>query len=181
MDLFGKEVVKRKRKTRIQSRLESMDKNTLNERIERSKYLNKIIPPNIGFIYSPEMHYLLKEANLSFINGQFVATLLLSQSFIEHWLEGRIDKNTIKKYGKPSLDNTLKAIKEKNTIHISLLNKIDKLRKIRNPFVHYKNPDYEFNIMKMSYSEKTKPDDYLYNEAKNAISLVYQICITKFY
>jgi len=72
-------------------------------------------------------------------------------------------------------------MRDKNTIHLSLLNKIDKLRKIRNPFVHYKNSDYEFNLMKLAFSEKIKPDDYLYKEAKNSISLVYQICITNFY
>jgi len=177
MDLFGKEKIKRK--TKIQSRLESLDSNTLNDRIERSKYLAKIIPPHISFICSPEMHYLLNEAIHCFINGQFVATLLLSQSFIEHWLEGRIDKKELRKYGKSSLDSRLKAMKDKNTIHLSLLNKIDRLRKIRNPFVHFKNSDYEFNLMNLAFSEKIKPDDYFFKEAKDAISLVYQICITK--
>jgi len=55
MDLFGQEKVKRKRKTKIQSRLESMDSDTLNDRVERSKFLVKIIPPHISFIYSPEI------------------------------------------------------------------------------------------------------------------------------
>jgi len=177
-DLFGD--IKRRRKKKLGSSLERMDSTSFTARLERLQYINKIVPKNISFIYSFEMHYLLSEAVKCFINGQFVATILLSQSFIEHWLEDRIGKDKVKKYGNHSLANIIKAMKENNSVHISLLDKIDRLRKIRNPFVHYKPSDYEFNIMKLSYPKKVKPEDVLCKEAKDAISLLYQVCITKF-
>lgn len=177
-DLFGN--IKRKRKTKLEVSLEKSDSYTYPVRLERLQYINKITPKHISFLYSVEMHYLHSEAIRSFINGQFVAVLLLSHSFIEHWLEDRIEESKIKRYGNHSLANIIKAMKEKNSANISLLDKIDRLRKIRNPFVHYKPSNYEFSVMNLSIPNKTMPDDLLYKEAKEAISLLYQVCITKF-
>ncbi len=177
-DLFGN--IKRKRKTKLETSLEKSDSYTYPARLERLLYIDKITPKHISFLYSVEMHYLHFEAIKSFINGQFVAVLLLSQSFIEHWLEDRIEESKIKRYGNHSLAIVIKAMKEKNSTNINLLNKIDRLRKIRNPFVHYKPSNYEFNVMNLSIPNKIMPDDVLYKEAKEAISLLYQVCITKF-
>ncbi|HKJ81128.1 MAG TPA: hypothetical protein VJ954_03845 [Ignavibacteriaceae bacterium] len=177
-DLFG--YTKRPRKRKLESALQKMDSQSFSSRLERLQYLNKIIPKNLGFVFSVEMHYLLSEAINCLINGQCVATILLSQSFIEHWLEDKIEQEKVKKQGKKNLATIVKAMKENNTIQIGLLDKIDRLRKIRNPFVHFKPNEKEFNIVNMSYFNNQTPEDFLYKEAKNAISLLYQVSITNF-
>jgi hypothetical protein len=177
-DLFGN--TKRKRKNRLEVALDKYDSSSYSDRLERLKYINKITPKNIGYLYSIEMHYLHSEAIQSFINGQFVGVLLLAQSFIEHWLDNRVENEKIKKYGNNTLANVVKVMKENNSANQSLLDRIDRLRKIRNPFVHCKPSNYEFNVMNLSLPDKIMSDDLLCKEAKEAISLLYQVSMTKF-
>lgn len=177
-DLFGNKV--RPPKDKLELILKKIDFSSFSERLERVKYLDKIIPPNIGFLFSDEMHYLFTEAINSYINGQFVATILLSQSFIEHWLKDSIAKDKVKKFGRTTLDTILKAMKENNSANIELLNKIDRLRKIRNPFVHSKSFDNEYNVSKLAIKQRITPDEFLIKEARDSISLLFQVCITRF-
>ena len=177
-DLFGNKI--KKKKDKLELVLKKIDSSSFLERLERVKYLDKIIPQDRGFLFSEETYYLFDEAISSFINGQFVTTILLSQSFIEHWLKDRIAKDKVKKYGRPGLAAIIKAMKENDTANIGLLNKIDRLRKIRNPFVHSKNFDYEYNISRLAINQRITPDEILFKEAKDSISLLYQVCVTKF-
>lgn len=177
-DLFGNKI--RVKKDGLSVLLKKEDASSFAERLERVKYLDKIMPSSLGLLLSDEMHYILAEVNVSFISGQFVATILLTQSFIEHWLANRVAKAKLKKYGRSGLDSILKAMIENDTANIGLLKKIDRLRKIRNPFVHSKSFNDEYNISKLAINKKITPEELLEKEAKDAISLLYQVCITKF-
>ena len=84
-DLFGKKVIQKK--TRLETSLLRYDKRSLNERVERLKYINKIIPKGYGIAADMETVYVFDEAKMTFINGEFISTVLLSQAFIERKLQ----------------------------------------------------------------------------------------------
>jgi hypothetical protein len=185
-DLFGKKVVKPKSKTKLEISLAKYDSDSFNDRLERLKYLDKIFPKGYGFGADVETVYIFGEAKMAFINGEFISTILLSQAFIERKLQMY--------YNSIGLDNIanrgLKAItdhaKKNNTIHDFLIVKIDTLRKKRNPFVHLKEIDHEYNLdqrmVKSIGNAKglKQPFEILIDDAKEAIALMYAIFTTNF-
>ena len=69
-------------------------------------------------------------------------------------------------------------------MHNYLIEKIDSLRQKRNPFVHVKPYDHEFNLNQIIFNnlkgEKPfkQPFEILETDAKEAISLMYTVFMT---
>jgi hypothetical protein len=82
-DLFGHPI--KKKKTRLERSLEIYDKETFLDRLERHRWLENTLPRGYSFIMPVETFFVKDEVVRSFANGEFVATILLSQAFIEHW------------------------------------------------------------------------------------------------
>ena len=172
-DLFGN--IKKKRKSRAESFLIKRDKETFSKRLERINYLNKIVPKNASFLYSIELHYLISEATECFINGQFVSTIILSQSFFEQWLHNFFASKGFESEAKNGLKAILNVVEKNKYLPKSVINKIDEIRKIRNPFTHLKHYDYEYLLTRQTYMKLIEPDEYLLKKSKDAIGLIYQI------
>ena len=172
-DLFGN--VKKKRKTKVESFLAKRDKETFSKRVERINYLNKIIPKNSSFLFSIEMNYLISEVIECFINGQFVSTIILSQSFFEQWLHNFLISKGYEKEAKKGLKVILGVVEKNKYLPKSIVNKIDEIRKIRNPFTHLKSNDYEYLLTRQTYMKQIEPDEYLLIKSKDAIGLIYQV------
>jgi hypothetical protein len=86
------------------------------------------------------------------------------------------------KESKRGLKSLTKFARKKNLINNYWLEKIDLLRKKRNPSIHLKPYKYEFNLTQRIFRKigKKEPFEILENDAKEAISLMYQISITDF-
>jgi len=83
-DLFGNVVTKSK--PRLQAVLEKYDRETLQDRVNRLRFVNAFFPKGYWFGMSVEAISLFDEAKMAFINGEHISTVLLSLSFAEHWL-----------------------------------------------------------------------------------------------
>jgi hypothetical protein len=59
-----------------------------------------------------------------------------------------------------------------------LLDQIDALRRKRNPFVHLKAAGHPDKIDQRAFNLGKQPNSVLEKEAKEALSLMYQIAIT---
>ena len=184
-NLFGESVKKKKRKSRLESSLEKYDKETFEERLERLKYLNKIIPNEFGILADPETVYVFGEAKMAFINGEFISTILLSQAFIERKLQLHYQSLGLENIGKRGLKAILTHAKKNNVLHEYLTERIDILRKRRNPFSHVKPTEHEFNLSQRMISELKsdkkyrQPFEIMKDDAKEAISLMYTIFTTE--
>jgi hypothetical protein len=177
-DLFGNEIEAKAEP--LENELAAYDENTFEERLERLKYLHQVYPEDYGFLMSVEMHYLFNEARRAFINGEFIGTILLAQSFIEHWLQSKLEaKGFVFSRSKQGLNYILTCLRDGRLMHEFLIDKIDQLRKMRNPFVHVRPFDDPHNIVERSYKLGKIPDMVLENDAKDALSLMYQVAITR--
>lgn len=181
-DLFGNKPIKKI--TKFETTLKKYDTETLDGRVERLKYINTLLPNEYVFGGDLETIFIFEEAKMAFINGQFISTILLAQAYIERTLQihyNSIGLNTISKKG-------LKAIidhaKKNKTIHHFLLPTIDELRKIRNPFVHLKEYEHDFNLSQRIFKNIKAGKSYnyfteiIYDDSKDAIRLMYAIFIT---
>ena len=184
-DLFGKKIIDKKRKTRLEMSLLKYDKNSLQERIERLKYINKIFPKRYGIAADMETVYVFSEAKMAFINGEFISTILLCQAFIERNLQMYYERIGLSGIGRRGLKAILDHAKKNKTIISYLIEKIDELRKKRNPFVHLKEIEHEYNLDRRMFKALEEgrpfkqPFEILQEDAKASISLMYAVFITK--
>lgn len=184
-NLFGESVKKKKRKSRLESSLEKHDKETFEERLERLKFLNKIISKDFGILADPETVYVFGEAKMAFINGEFISTILLSQAFIERKLQLHYQSLGLENIAKRGLKAIVTHAKKNHILHEYLIERIDVLRKRRNPFSHVKPTEHEFNLTQRMMTELKsdkkyrQPYEIMTDDAKEAISLMYTIFVTE--
>ncbi len=127
-----------------------------------------------------EIIYTFEEAKDSFINGQFIATIILAQSFIEKLFHAHFIERGLDSIAKRGLSAMIKHGRKTQIISGFFLDRADELRKIRNPFTHLKEYDYPHKLSNRMYVNKTQPYEQLEKDAKNAISIMILVAIQKF-
>jgi len=182
-NLFGNTF--KKRKSLLEARLAKYDRDSFNDRLERLKYLQKIFPKGLAFSSRLETAYVFDEAKMAFINGEFISTIMLAQAFIEHRLQSLLIAKGLVKESKKGIKFIIDYCRTNNLIGGFLLDKIDYIRKIRNPFSHLKDYDYSYNIdqrlmtqLRNTKSEENRikdPAKILEADANEAILLMYTI------
>ncbi len=183
-NLFGEPVKKKTRKTRLEASLENYHKDTFQEKLERLKFLDKVFPKDSGIMADPETVYVFTEAKMTFINGEFISTVLLSQAFIERKLQNHYQSIGLENIAKRGLKSIVRHAKKEKILHDYLIERIDLLRKKRNPFSHIKPFDHEYNLTQRmmndlkSSKQYREPYEIMYDDAKEAISLMYTVFIT---
>jgi hypothetical protein len=181
-DLFGNKPIKKI--TKFETALKKYDKETISERIERLKYINTLLPDEYMFGGDPETIFIFDEAKMAFINGQFISTILLSQAYIERRLQIHYNSIGLDTIAKKGLKAILEHAKKNKTVHHFLLPKIDELRKIRNPFVHLKDYEHDYNLSQRIFKNIKEGKFYkdfteiIYDDSKEAIRLMYAIFLT---
>ena len=177
-DLFGEEISREE--DPLEQYLAAYDEDTFRDRLSRLKYLQTVIPEDYSFMMGTSSFYVFEEARRAFINGEFVGTVLLAQSSIEHCLQARLEAK-----GYPfdrshrGLAYIVRCLRRDQLRHPFLIKKVDALRKLRNPFVHLRSFDDPDDLGRRSVDAQMAPDNLILNDAKEALSLMYQIAITR--
>jgi hypothetical protein len=127
-----------------------------------------------------ESIFLFQEAGLAFINGAFISSVMLAQAFIERRLQDYMEAKGLGKEAKRGLDFIIKYFRKRKILDEFLLGKIDLLRQRRNPFSHLKPYDHPYTMGQRIFLEKKQPDKILLSDAKEAISLMYNISLMQF-
>lgn len=150
------------------------------QKVNRLKHLHKINPSGLSLLGQTELVLTYREVQLCFIDGHFLATIVLAQAFVEKILHYHYNKLGLKKIADKGLNAILRhAIKDK-TLNEYIIKKIDILRLIRNPITHPKNLNYDYSLDKRSYNNRTSPMFQLERDAKEAIEIATFIALTDF-
>lgn len=172
-DLFGEPI--KKRTGRLEKSLSKYDHDTFEERLDRLKYINSVEPQSAGMMASLETVLVFQEATLAFVNGAFVATIMLGQAFVEHWLQAYLERKGFNKEAAQGLSTIVRCCRDNHLLSEYLLDKIDHLRQVRNPLTHLKPYDHPFTMSQRLYMERQPPDEILEREAREAISVMYTV------
>ena len=161
--------------------LDNEDKQCRDDRIKRLKWTKKKYPRiEISLFYGGlKSRYLFEEARYCFVYGQYIASTLLSLSYIENELASFLyasGENDIK--GKRVVD-LLKAARENKLISQSEFDVLDKVRKIRNPLTHFRKPVDKDTIEYRSVMNYRHPYEIIEEDAKIALRANFRI-MTKF-
>lgn len=176
-DLFGR--VKKRRRSRLEAGLARYDQNSFEERLERLKWLEQIMPRDYAISLPPETFYVFQEAKDSFINGQFTGTLMLAAAFIEHVLAISLEEKGFRKEALGGMRSILKCLKKNGSMLAPIVPKIDHLQEIRNPFVHIKPFTHPSRLSQRAMKLRKNDLSLLESDAREALSVMYTVAFTR--
>jgi len=160
--------------------LERLDRAQRSVRAERIRWLSKVIPRNVSFLMPMETSYVFGEAKSAYVYGHFVAAVVLAAAFVDHWFAGKLASLGYEKDTDPGLSKAIDLARKNDLVDPRLLDRIDHLRLIRNPFVHLKPFDHKYNLAQRIFSQSANPDDILENDARDAILTMYGVAVYAF-
>ena len=115
---------------------------------------------------------ILGEARETFINGHFVATMLLATAFIEHTVSEEVIEAGLATHG-VSFAKALDLAEKHNLIPEGLLKRANTLRALRNPLSHRKAPNHQYSLGTRFRQANVHPLAILEQDAMEAIEIMY--------
>lgn len=126
-----------------------------------------------GLIQGPmDTLAVLHEARDCFVEGHYIAALLMAVAFIEHTIAGELIERDLAKYGISFIDS-IKVAGEREVFPGDMLSRADRLREIRNPFAHRKSPTHQHSFGNRFIQSRSHPTTILEQDAKDALALMY--------
>jgi hypothetical protein len=177
-DLFGKPI--KRRRPRFEWSLERAEKATLPLRAARVRWLKTVMPKNRALVMPLETFYVFEEAKSSFVYGCFVASTVLSAAFVEHWLGARLSQRGFTREADRGLAAMIGRCRKNDLLNPALLDRIDRLRLIRNPFTHLKSFDHPHGLGQRSVRGRSHPGKVLEADAKESLTTMYTVAAYAF-
>jgi hypothetical protein len=172
-NLFGEPVTARR--PRYEAALERRDRTQNRARAGRIRWLSGVMPKNISYLLPVETALVFEEAKSCFVYGNFVATIVLAASFVEHWLTSNVQTGCHGKQAPLTLASAIRLARATDLVDPTILDRADKLRLIRNPFVHLKDFDHEHTVTQRAGRFETTPWTLLEKDAEEALITMYGI------
>ena len=125
-DLLGKPI--KNQRPKYEASIERHDKSEAPERAARIRWLNSVMPGESGFAMPVESYMVFSEAKDAFIYGQYVATILLASSFVEHWLGAVVAAHGSVKVQRRGLAAIIDYCRVEDLLPAALCSRADSLR-----------------------------------------------------
>ena len=113
--------------------------------------------------------YLSEETSYCFVYEQFLATIVLGLSYIEHTLVGLFfasGRNDLKRAGFSTL---LKEALDYNWITQEEFDNLDHARKVRNPVTHFREPGHDETVEYRAVIESKLPYKIIEEDAQHVM------------
>lgn len=117
------------------------------------------------------------EARSSFVNGNFVATILLCQGLVEHLLAAYLHAGLLVDDipDRIQFADTLRRCREREVISDEDVKDLRRMMALRNPLSHFRHVDDGSNLDRRSIDESRSADDLLRQDAIFAIGLAVRM------
>lgn len=146
IDLFGETLVQKHKISRLEKSLMNYYKNSFDLRLERLKTLKKIFPKGLLIAGDLEFIFTIEEAESCFISGNYLATLVLIQSFIEKVFNEYYQREGLNSVAKKGLEQMINYARKNKIMNTFLLDKVESIRLKRNAIIHSKTQEYPHSI-----------------------------------
>ena len=161
---------------RLIQALEASDQRRREHRAGRIEWLAlyEVSPPVV--IGRTETIHVLREAREVFVDGHFVAALMMAMSFIEHTI---VEELQLLGHVSGSLTfaQAIETAREQKVFPSDWLVRAKTLSLRRNPFVHLKQGNHPHTLGMRIRHEKKHPEAIVEADAKDAIELMYNFFI----
>ena len=157
--------------------LRNEDTDCYQERVARLEWLISKSPDQVTWLFHGGLlsKYLFEEARYCFVYGQFLSTIILGFSFIEHTLA-----SLFYAAGQDKMERTRAIVLFRKALEQHLINKeefnhLDRIREFRNPIVHFRRPGDEDRIEYKSVLQSEHPYDLLEEEAQFVMRIILRL------
>lgn len=157
---------------KLRSALEVSDNDSREIRASRIEWMDQFSVSQWTIEGPVETLSLLSESKNCFINGHFIATLVLSMGFIEHALVIMLRSKGLSS-NQAGIGGTLELARTHHMLPSELLDRTDLLQKRRNPFIHNKLPSHEHSLSFRYINERRHPNAILQEDAEESLQLAH--------
>lgn len=146
-------------------------------RLGRLAWLAKRIPEKDLYLLQDGAfsQFLFSEVSESFVNGQFIATIVLGFSFIERTIAGRLSFVSEKNAAKGTSEQLIDAALAKGWVTTEEKKLLNNLRALRNPIVHFKEPLAQNRPEIRALMEAKTASQLLEHDAKNILEAMIHV------
>lgn len=117
--------------------------------------------------------FAIEELKCSFVYGNFMATVLLAQAFVEQSLAGSYSLSGNDEVASKGFSRLINAACQDGIISAELAKSFHDLRRMRNPYTHHIIGTGERSYMgRLLQSEFSAPEDLVLEDAKFALTTV---------
>ena len=157
--------------------LDNEDRGCWDDRLNRLKWIIEEYP-NIDisiFHGGIKSYYIFEEARYCFVYGQYIASTMLSLSYIENTLGSvfyAAGRNDLQRAG---ISDLLKEAQKEGLISEREFSVFDKVRKIRNPMTHFRKPLHRETLEYKAIESDRHPYEVLEEDAKVALKANFRM------
>ena len=152
-----------------------------NTRLGRLAWLMKYVrADDLYFVQDGALSEMLfREAADSFVNGQFLATIVLAFSFIERSIAGRLSYIGENKTAEGKSKDLLAAALDRGWLTPDEIKSLDEIRLLRNPIVHYRD-SFDAKRPEIRAALEGKPHSILFEaDARKVLEAAIHIILAK--
>jgi len=157
--------------------LQNEDTNCYPGRLERLKWLIDIFPIEGVWLFHAGLltKYLFEEARYCFVYGQFISTIVLGFSFIEHSLASIFYGSGQDRMERAKTADLIQEAFRQELIDHNEFQMLSKIRKLRNPIVHFRRPGDQESIEYKAVMENEHSYSLLEEDARFVMGIVMRL------
>lgn len=158
--------------------LEADEAHSRADRVQRLRLLTEEYGPNGIRIFpgGPVSAQAFEEARLAYLHGLFVSCVVMSQICLEQMLGG-----LFRMAGREDLRRGGAEVLLSEALRARFLSEdefmlFDRLRKIRNPYAHYQDPENPRSLVHREVESRILFEDFVVTDAELAIVTLLRLC-----
>ncbi len=157
--------------------LRKEDTECFQERQSRMQWIISIAPENDAWLFHGGLltKYLFEEARYCYVYGQFLSTIILGFSFIEHSLASLFFAEGEDKLERASASVLFNEALKQHLINDDEYQHLERIRKFRNPIVHFRQPGDKERIEYKSVIQSEHPYTLLEEEARFVMRIIMRL------
>lgn len=159
---------------RLIDALRASDEHRRAERADRIVWMSAYRARPGVIMGRPETLALLDEAEDAFREGHFISVQLLALGFIEHTLVQELVERSLAKE-KVNFERAIELARVSQVLSNELLDRINNLREVRNPFVHRRPPGDPNTYGNRYIARQIHPRAMLEQDAREAFQAMYLV------
>lgn len=117
---------------------------------------------------------VLSEAENAFRDGNFISVIILALAYIEHDLTDSLIRMSLANFG-VSLNQAINIAREHKVLEEPLIERINHLRLVRNPFAHLKHPEHCYSFSNRFREKGVHPQALLEEDAREAFEIMFLV------
>jgi len=156
--------------------LEEEDTATRADRAGRAAWLVRKGWPESGWIFFGDLGIIgpWDELRRTFINGEYLATILVGQAFLENVLAGLLEwpEGSV---GRAGLAEILAQVRDRGWITPDEHDVLDTVRQMRNPYAHYRNVQHGDSLIRRAMAAGEPPELLVERDARAVVGALFHL------